>query len=286
MVAKNTTGGASGSGAEIFPDPSTPGRVPDSPLEYWGEDEIVTHPTSLPDQRDELEEMQTPDAARDWLIRHGFPDRFACDIKQGRFDGPGVLELFGSTCTIQEAVALFREYGLALPMLLPIWGRARAYFQGKERTGAIRGPTQAAADSEQDQDASVQPSVRQEQRLGGTKNDATHPGAGFAMDNSIGGPGVTAMTVGEGESRDTVNRSSGGADEPTAGKQARNEIRYGLEPYCADFDDNIEASGTNQGKPDEVSPPVSVAAGSKAIESRANSHPIRGHEAADDQARG
>ena len=51
MVAKNTTGGASGSRAEIFPDPSTPGRVPDSPLEYWGEDEIVTHPTP---ERDEL----------------------------------------------------------------------------------------------------------------------------------------------------------------------------------------------------------------------------------------
>ena len=333
MVAKNTTGDASASGDQIATDPSRHGRVPDSPLDYFGiEDEVVRHPNRLLEERDELEDMRTPDTVYDWLVRHGFPDRFACDIKQGRFDGPGVLELFGSTCTIQEAVALFREYGLAVPTLLPIWGRARAYFQEKERTGAIRGPTSAEAISKRDQDASAQPSVRQEQHLGGTENDATSPGAGFAMDDNTGGPGVTAMAVGDGETFNTVNRSSGEADEPAAGKQAteirsgpgtyharpgagfamddntrgsgvtamavgdgehrdavnrnsreadeptaRNEIRYGLEPYRTEFADDIGARRTSQEKTDEVSPPVSIAAGrSKAIDSRPNRGDTRG----------
>ena len=69
MVSKNTTGDASASSDQIATDPSRHGRVPVSPLDYFGvEDEVVIHPNRLLDERDELEDMRTPDTVYDWLV--------------------------------------------------------------------------------------------------------------------------------------------------------------------------------------------------------------------------
>ena len=125
MVAKNGAGTQASPGS--LANASTSDTHPTSPLEFFGEyDEITEHPNALLEQPDELEDTSTPEQTFQWLIDNEFPRKFALTMRDGKFNGPATLDLFGCASTIKEAMEMFKEFELPMASLTRVWGIARA----------------------------------------------------------------------------------------------------------------------------------------------------------------
>ena len=125
------------------------------------------------------------DQAFQWLIDREFPSKFAQTMRDGRFNGPMILDLFGHASTIKEAMEIFKEFELPLPCLLQVWGLVQAHKRAAGRS-LNRNNTVDARDAPTcvNSDGAQQGHVT-ERHLGGTENDAENPGARDAMDNAL-----------------------------------------------------------------------------------------------------
>ena len=124
MVAKNGAGTQASPGS--LGNASTSDTHPTSPLEFFGEyDEVTEHPNALMEQPDELEDTSTPEQTFQWLIDNDFPSKFALTMRDGKFNGPATLDLFGCASTIKEAMEMFKEFELPMASLTQVWGDPR-----------------------------------------------------------------------------------------------------------------------------------------------------------------
>ena len=121
MVAKNNAGAqANLSSSDPLAYASSSDTRGDTPLQYGSREcnEVTAHPNELWEPSDELNDVSSPDQAFQWLIDREFPSKFAQTMRDGRFNGPMILDLFGCASTIKEAMEIFKGFELALPCLL------------------------------------------------------------------------------------------------------------------------------------------------------------------------
>ena len=121
MVAKNNAGAqANLSSSDPLAYASSSDTRGDTPLQYGSREcnEVTAHPNELWEPSDKRNDVSSPDQAFQWLIDHEFPSKFAQTMRDGRFNGPMILDLFGHASTIKEAMEIFKKFELPLPCLL------------------------------------------------------------------------------------------------------------------------------------------------------------------------